>query len=84
VFMSLRSPTENENGTLYATGFQPVFHTSYYAGSSHPYPTFPVRTGDKGNKRTGDIGNSFHGRWDGTQRCKQGILRVQPDRDRSL
>jgi hypothetical protein len=27
-----------------------------------------VQTGDKGNKRAGDIGNSFHGRLDWTHR----------------
>jgi hypothetical protein len=43
-----------------------------------------VQTGDKSNKRAGDIGNSFMVDRIGLKGVSRGIVRVQADRDRSL
>jgi hypothetical protein len=43
-----------------------------------------VQTGDKGNERAGDIGNSFMVDRIGLKDVNRGIVRVQADRDRSL
>src|SRR5215510_9954698 len=51
--------------------------------SKIPLSSPPVRTGNKGNKRAGDIGNSFYGRSDWTQRCEVGDSEG-PTRSRSF